>query len=36
MREKLGDGPMNGLYVAVRELNTAGQALPEVPSSPER
>lgn len=35
MRVKLGDGPMNGLYAAVAELNAAGQALPEVPSSRE-
>lgn len=36
MRVKLGDGPMHSLYTAIAELNTAGQALPEVPSSPER
>lgn len=36
MRVKLGDGPMHALYTAIAELNTAGQALPEVPSSPER
>lgn len=36
MRVKLGDGPMHGLYAAIAELNNAGQALPEVPSSPER
>ncbi|HCS2945779.1 TPA: hypothetical protein OQU49_004391, partial [Shigella flexneri] len=36
MRVKLGDGPMSVLYKAVAELNTEGQALPEVPSSPER
>ena len=36
MRVKLGDGPMHPLYTAIAELNTAGQALPEVPSSPER
>lgn len=36
MRVKLGDGPMNALYQAVAELNTAGQKLPGVPSSPER
>ena len=35
MRVKLGDGPMNSLYAAVAELNTAGQVLPEVPSSRE-
>lgn len=35
MREKLGDGPMHGLYQAVAELNSAGLALPAVPSSPE-
>lgn len=36
MRVKLGDGPMHSLYTAIAELNTAGQVLPEVPSSPER
>lgn len=36
MRVKLGDGPMHALYAAVAELNTAGQTLPPVPSSPER
>lgn len=36
MRLKLGDGPLHSLYVAVAELNDAGQSLPEVPSSPER
>lgn len=35
MRVKLGDGPMNSLYQAVAELNTAGQKLPPVPSSRE-
>lgn len=36
MRVKLGDGPMNSLYQAVAELNTAGQKLPGIPTSPER
>ena len=36
MRVKLGDGPMHAVYAAIAELNNAGQALPEVPSSPER
>lgn len=35
LRENLGDGPVQPLYVAATELKDAGQALPAVPSSRE-